>query len=450
MRTLKIKLLAAFMGVIIITVGTVTLYVRQSTEQEIEVYEERTELLYLIRMEHWLLGYYAHGSGWDDITIYLEEMEVLSGQRVVLTDAERIVIADSHGELEGDLFSYDWPHRELIRHRDRMLLGILFISPEPTLEAELTRELAASIQYYLIIGASAAVAVAFLLTIILSRAIASPAEALAEAAQRIGKGDFSVQVKIRDRGEFGALADAFNRMSSDLEQTQRMRRDLTADIAHELRSPLTNIRGYLEAVADNLIPSSEALPLLEEETSMLAHLIEDLQVLALAEAGALELKLSEVNVSAVTELAVKRIEPLAREKGITLASDIPASIPLVTADSKRVTQVLSNLLSNALTHTESGGSIRVGLACHEAMVCISVTDSGIGIPEREISRVFDRFYRVDRSRSRSTGGSGLGLTIAKYLVEAHGGTIHAESIPGKGSTFSFTIPHAGINGTGKG
>lgn len=446
MRTLKIKLLSAFMGVIIVTVGTVALYVRQSTEQEIVVYEERTEQLYLIRMEHWLLGYYAHGGGWDDITIYLEEMEVLSGQRVVLTDPDRIVIADSHGELEGDPFTDEWPHRELIRHRDRMLLGILFISPEPSIEAELTRELAASIQYYLIIGSAAAIAVALLLTIIISRAIASPAEVLAEAAQRIGKGDFSGRVKVRDRGEFGELAEAFNRMSSDLEQTQRIRRDLTADIAHELRSPLTNIRGYLEAIADNLIPSSEAIPLLEEETSLLAHLIEDLQVLALAETGALELKLSDVDVAEVTKLAVKRIEPLAQEKGIQLHSDIPDDIPLVQADSKRLTQILNNLLSNALIHTEDGGSIGVVVKIREGLISISVTDTGIGIPEEEIPRVFDRFYRVDRSRSRRTGGTGLGLTIAKHLVEVHGGSIQAESSLGEGSTFSFTIPNSHATG----
>ncbi len=441
MNTLQVKIFGAFLLVILMAVGSNALYVKQGTEQEIEVYEERTERLYMLRMEHWLLGYYAHGGGWDDISVYIEEMEVLSGQRVILTNAYGEVIADSQGELLGQYFEKEhWHHRSLIHHRGEGLLGMLYISPEPTIETELTRELAESISTSLYVGSLIAVGFALLLTMVLSSAIASPMRKFSEAAKRVGAGDFTYQVHIKDRGDFGQLAAAFNRMTRDLRSTSLMRRHLTADIAHELRTPLTNIRGYVEAMKDSLVPYPEGVDLVEDESVQLSRLVDDLQELALAEAGALKLSLEPVTLQQVVRHVIRGQESTALKSGITLIEAVPDHPVVITADEGRLRQMLQNLIANAVIHTAAGGTITVSLDWNDRSARITVTDTGRGMSAEELSHVFDRFYRADPSRSRSTGGTGLGLTITRYLAEALGGTVEAESTPGKGSVFTIRLP----------
>ncbi len=443
MSRLQVKLFAAFLCVILTSVGISVIYVKQGAEQEIVVYEERTERLYMLRMEHWLLGYYAHGGGWDDISIYIEEMEVLSGQRVILTDPEGLVMADSQGELHEQYFEpEDWPSRPLMQHRGEGMLGILYISPEPTIETELTRELAASINYSLYIGSLISMGIALLLTVILSRAIASPVKELAESALRVGKGDFSYQVRVADKGEFGELAQAFNRMSRDLARSSLLRRHLAADIAHELRTPLTNIRGYIEAMKDNLVDTQSGIDLVEEESAQLSRLVDDLQELGLAEAGVLKLNFQEVQAVPEIRKAVNHYKSQAMRKGVSLETDLNKQDITIRVDVGRMNQMLKNLISNALTHTVEGESITVRAERIDNSLMISVADTGTGMSPEELSHVFDRFYRADPSRTRTTGGSGLGLTITKYLAEAHGGGITAESVLGKGTTFTITLPLA--------
>ena len=215
-----------------------------------------------------------------------------------------------------------------------------------------------------------------------------------------------------------------------------------ADVAHELRTPLSNIQGYLEAVRDGLVePNSATIETIAHQASLLSRLVEDLRLVALAEAGALSLSLAPESLEQVLRAAVESFRPRAQASGIDLSPDIPAEFPTVEMDRGRITQVVGILIENAIVHTpEKGRVIVMAELAGGVKAKVTVADTGEGIPPQDISKVFERFYRVDPSRSRATGGVGLGLTIARQLVEAHRGTLRAESEPGNGSRFIFELP----------
>jgi two-component system OmpR family sensor kinase/two-component system sensor histidine kinase BaeS len=242
-------------------------------------------------------------------------------------------------------------------------------------------------------------------------------------------------------GELGELAASFNQMTEELARADDLRRNMTADVAHELRTPLSVIQGKIEGVLDGVYPATpEHLEPILEETKLLAHLVDDLRVLALAEAGQLSLNRQAVDVADLLRDAQVNFGPQADDRDITLALDLPSALPPVNADRRRVSQVVGNLLTNALRHTPQGGCVTLSAATDEDMVVVSVSDTGVGISTEDLSYIFERFWRGERSRSRAGGGSGLGLAIAKQLVEMHGGSITVESAPGAGSTFRFTLP----------
>jgi signal transduction histidine kinase len=278
----------------------------------------------------------------------------------------------------------------------------------------------------------------------MSRRVTSPIDALAKAARRLGRGDFSQRVRVQGEGEVAALAQAFNSMAADLEYAEQLRRNMVADVAHELRTPLSNIQGYLEAIQDGLVePDGAAIRSLNEEASLLSRLVDELQELSLAEAGELKLVYQAEDVANLVKQAIAPWQPQMAAKEVSLSLDLPGDLPLVNIDWQRINEVLHVLLENAVAHTPKGGIISVAARARAKWVEISVSDTGEGIPAEDLPHIFERFYRVDKSRTRATGGSGLGLTIARRLVEAHGGTITAQSKLGKGSRFSFTIPVAG-------
>jgi signal transduction histidine kinase len=294
---------------------------------------------------------------------------------------------------------------------------------------------------YFIIGGLLAVIVALGLTFIMSRHALLPIRALTVAAQKWGKGDLSQRVKITEKSEIGEMATTFNSMAANLERDIQLRRDMIADVAHELRSPLTNIRGFLEAIRDSVMhPDEKTIGSIYDETMLLSRLIDDLQELSLAEAGELKLYCEIEEAPDLINQAMSAVQAKAAGKGLSLDRDVPAGLPEVYVDFLRIKQVLLNLLENAIAHTPPGGAITVAAIEKGDMIEMSVTDTGEGIPADELQNIFERFHRVDKSRTRSTGGTGLGLTIAKSFVEAHGGKITVQSETGKGSHFSFTIP----------
>jgi len=230
-------------------------------------------------------------------------------------------------------------------------------------------------------------------------------------------------------------------MASDLERDKALQRNMIADIAHELRTPLSNIRGYLEAIRDGVVEAdADTIRSLNEEATLLSRLVDDLQELALAEAGELKMVPQIEDIAELIHQAAAGMRAQAAVKGMAVFIDLPSNLPSVNIDAHRINQVLHNLLENGLAHTGNGGSITVTAEKQDNWVKVSVTDTGEGIPASEVPNLFERFYRVDKSRTRATGGYGLGLTIARRLVEAHGGKIGLQSEIGKGSRFSFTLP----------
>jgi len=289
---------------------------------------------------------------------------------------------------------------------------------------------------------SASVLAALLLSLFLSRRIVAPVRTLTDASQRITGGHYSERVQVNGTDEIAQLATRFNQMAAQLEQVEVMRRQLIGDVTHELRTPLTSIKGYMEGLVDGVLQATpETFDQIHREADRLSRLVDDLQELSSVEAKAYSLDIRPAALSNLVQTTVIRLSPQATAKSITLQSRLPADLPPIQADEDRVTQVLVNLVANAIQYTPEHGKVTISAARLADEVHISVADSGIGIPPEHLANLFTRFYRVDKSRARNAGGgSGIGLTIAKHLVEAHGGRIWAESKgDGQGSTFTFSL-----------
>ncbi|MBN1991059.1 MAG: HAMP domain-containing protein [Anaerolineae bacterium] len=288
---------------------------------------------------------------------------------------------------------------------------------------------------------------AVLMGVMMARGLSAPLGRLATAARRISRGELDQRVSVKGVDEVTGLAQAFNEMAVNLQEAETLRRNMVADIAHELRTPLSVIQGNLQAILDDVYPLDKAeIAAIYDETLILNRLINDLRDLARAEAGQLSLNLQPTGLPLLITNAADMFAELTREKKITLTVLSPPGLPPVLADPDRIRQVLHNLLTNALRHTPEDGAIEINLAETEprGQLKVTVTDTGPGIPPEDLPHVFDRFWRADRSRSREMGGSGLGLAIARQLVEAQGGQIGVESdgTSGWGSRFWFTLPVA--------
>jgi two-component system OmpR family sensor kinase/two-component system sensor histidine kinase BaeS len=268
------------------------------------------------------------------------------------------------------------------------------------------------------------------------RRMAAPIGEVMEAADRVAGGDYSTRVQVRGPGEVGRLANAFNQMTERLQVNETQRRALLADVAHELRTPLSVIRGNVEGMLDGVYPPDQAhLGPLLEETAVMARLLDDLQTLSTAEAGVLRLHRERVDPAALATDAVATFRARADRAGVTLTCQAPDPVPEVDVDPVRIGEVLANLLTNAIRHTPAGGSVRVVVEPDPAGVAVVVADTGPGIDPGDLAHVFGRFVK-----SADSGGAGLGLAIARSLVEAHGGRITAQSAPGQGTVMRFSLP----------
>ncbi|MGD8625138.1 MAG: HAMP domain-containing sensor histidine kinase [Anaerolineae bacterium] len=280
------------------------------------------------------------------------------------------------------------------------------------------------------------------------RRFADPLSETMRAADALASGDLSARAPVQGSPEFRHFARAFNRMAAALETADRQRRELLADVAHELRTPLTIVQGNLEGLRDGVYEATpEHLDLVLEETQKLGRLVEDLRLLTLAEAGQLPLDVQALDASQLLADVRDVFAPQAQEAGVELDVEVAAGLPTLLADPQRLGQVLDNLVANALRHTPAGGQVVLGAEGVDGggpgQIRFWVTDTGEGIAEEDLPRIFDRFWRGDPARAHGAGaGSGLGLAIAKSLVEAHGGRIWAESdgVPGRGATVSFVVP----------
>lgn len=300
----------------------------------------------------------------------------------------------------------------------------------------------------LLIAAGIALLAAILVSLLISRRIILPLRDITQASLRISAGQYNQRVNTQGLSagqddELAQLAQAFNQMAEKLENTERMRSQLIGDVSHELLTPLTAIKGSMEALVDGILPATpETFEQVEQEADRLQRLARDLQELSRVEAGAYKLEMQPIYLPELLQTAIERVQTQFMLKEVQLISQFSPELPSVQADPDRLLQVLINLLSNAYQYSTAGGQVVLKAAAQSNEVLISVKDNGMGIPAEHLPHLFTRFYRVDKSRSRqSGGGSGIGLAIARHLVEAHGGTIWAESAGlGQGSTFTFTLP----------
>lgn len=292
------------------------------------------------------------------------------------------------------------------------------------------------------LAALIAVLIAIVLAALLSRIITRPMRQLATAAGKIAAGDLSQRINNISKDEVGEMSAAFNAMAEQLDKKEKSRRRLTADIAHELRNPLSIIQGNLEAWLDGVIePNPGQIASVYDETVLLSRLITDLRDLSLAEAGQLKLHQSFTDLSELIIAEISNIKNRYEEKKISIHTQLTSSLPLAYIDSDRIRQVLHNLLDNALRHTPIGGTINISTSSDSpSWITVRVSDSGSGIHPDDLPYVFDHFYKADRSRQRSHSGAGIGLAIVKQLIDAHGGKVWVESQLGKGSSFYFTLP----------
>lgn len=294
-------------------------------------------------------------------------------------------------------------------------------------------------------AAVAAMLVAVVLSLLFTRSVIAPVQAMSLATKRISDGHYDEHVQAQGDDELAQLARRFNQMAEKLDQVESMRRQLIGDVSHELRTPLTAIKGSMEGLMDGVLPANaETFQQIHAEADRLNRLVDDLQELSRVEAHAYMLDVRLLDVSSLVQTVTNRLAPQAESKRISLDFELNPDLQPVLADEDRIIQVLANLTGNALQYMPDGGKVTIKAKQINNEVQISIKDTGVGIPPEHLSHIFDRFYRADKSRSRQAGGgSGIGLTIARALVEAHSGRIWVESDgEGQGSTFSFTLPIA--------
>ncbi len=362
--------------------------------------------------------------------------------RVVLLDATGVVIADTGQASLGEQHPPQHVANGVPITLNGQTIGTVLAGSmiEPVLNPA-DEDFLRAVNFSILLTSATVGLLALVLGSLLFRQITSPLRALAQSAQAIADGDLRQRVVIQSNDEIGRVTRSFNRMAESLAQADVQRRNLIADIAHELRTPLTVIRGNLEALMDGVYDlTPENVATVHRQTMVLTRLVADLRDLALAEAGQLRLELKTIHFDDMIARLDEGLEIQAHEKGVTLKHEVAGNLPEIQADEQRITQVLYNLMSNALRHTPAGGAITTTAELRDGRMLVSVRDTGTGIAPEDLPHVFERFYRADRSRARATGGTGLGLTISKQIIEAHGGQIWAQSWLGAGSTFAFSLP----------
>jgi two-component system OmpR family sensor kinase len=459
-RSLFFKLLGAFALVILVLAVIVSVLVNRATARQFRLYADRNGQLWAAQLAPQLADYYARQGSWQGVEAALQganammgpgmgmmmdggmmhrgavgrDMWSMMGLRVVLADPAGRVLSDSAGVLVGQTLAADQLAAGASIQVNGRLVGTVLVAAQPALATESpAAAFLRDVNRSILLAVAAAGLIALALGAGLFFHLTAPIRQLTAAAHAIAAGDLSRRVAVRSADELGELAVAFNAMAANLAAAEAQRRQMVADIAHELRTPLSVLQANLEAMQDGILPADdEQLASLHEETLLLSRLVADLRLLSLAEAGQLKLDLAETDLGELVCRAAERLRPAAEARGIELVVEVVPDPPRIQADAGRLAQVIGNLVDNALRYTPAGGRIVLAAGWSDGSglarrPMISVTDTGQGIAAEDLPHIFDRFYRGDKSRARASGGSGLGLAIVKQLVEAHGGRVWAES-----------------------
>jgi signal transduction histidine kinase len=457
--SLRAKFLLAFVLVALLGVGVVALVANRVTMREFTLYVGQGRLGRAQALASDAAAYYENTGSWQGVEDLLASALLDRGagrgpgrgqgsggsrdlsDRGLVVDTSGRVVADTEGELTGQAIQGNYQERGApVVVGGQTVATLIITTQDLSGHSELEEQFLGAVNRALFWAGLLVVVVAVGAAFFLSRQLVGPLRQLSAAAEAMAGGNLAQRVQIRTGDEVGELGRAFNGMANDLQAAEMQRQQMTADIAHELRNPLSVIRGNLEAMLDGIYaPDAEHLGPIHEETLLLQRLVEDLRLLSLADAGQLQLIQTEVDVCDLLVAVAESARAVADEEGVSLRVDVPAEPIVVLADADRLRQIVSNLVGNALRYTPAGGSTSLLARRSGDRVLIAVSDSGQGIAVEDLPHVFDRFYRADAARSRASGGSGLGLAIARALVEAHGGTISVESELGRGTTFTVVL-----------
>ncbi len=444
-RSLVLKLSLAFLCVGLIGALLVAFFVGQRTQEAFgDFVDDRDRNA----VQTTLTQFYAMHGSWTGVESIITEARNTSmdtGHRpwpVSLADSDgHILVGDGFFRNKTQASAEELARSAQIKHND-IIVGYLLYNPSrpPRDNNSSEDDFLAQVRQALIYGALGATLIALLLGILLARTLTRPLRELTAATQALSQGELGQQVTVRSRDELGRLAGSFNRMSTDLAQASLLRRQMTADIAHDLRTPLSVILGYTEALREGKLEADQDIfDTMHIEAQHLQHLIDDLRTLSLADAGELSLECQEITAYSLIERAIASYTAQAEVQKVRLELHVADRLPTLRVDIERMAQVFGNLLSNALRYTKAGGTISLRAASQAEQLVFQIQDTGTGIAPEALPHIFERFYRADSSRQQD-GSSGLGLAIVKSIVEAHGGSVSVESVLNKGTTFNVVLP----------
>ncbi|MFC1996227.1 ATP-binding protein [Chloroflexota bacterium] len=450
---MRLRLFLSFILIVLVAIISVALIARRQTVTAVNAFIFRGGLSGTEGLVKNLEEYYALNDGWEGVEIVFRRQgrgmglgqgqnnnAGLNDQRLQFADANGLILADTKDDSPSGRFSLLDRNRAIKLEVDGYVVGYLLPETMSQISQIATEALVTRINKAAFTAAILASVVALALALFLSYRLLRPVGELTWAAEKLAAGDLSQRVPVRGGDELATLANSFNHMAASLQLAETQRRALTADIAHELRTPLAVQRAHLEALEDGIYDLTlESLKPIEEHNHLLTRLVDDLRTLALADSGQLELVRTPTDISALIKRVIFRLEPQAVERQIHIQASLEESPPSLSLDSQRIEQILHNLLDNAMRFTPDGGVIHVQCSVEGDQCLLTVRDNGPGIPPDDLIQIFERFYRADKARSRADGGTGLGLSIARKIAQAHSGDLTAENHPDGGAVFNLFL-----------
>jgi two-component system sensor histidine kinase BaeS len=446
MRSITSKLILAFLLVSLISITTMVVLTRFSTRREFDKFVSNQ---YEAELVENLEAYYQNNKSWDGVDLVsigrMPNQFGPAGQpsaNFCVTDLDGVVVRGSFSHEIGDLVSAETLENAISIKADETTVGYLLIERPPDRRDPMQDEFSKRIDFSLLATGIGTIIIAFLFGSVISQTITKPIRELTSATHAMASGKLGQQVTVRSRDEIGELAQSFNKMNDDLARSFNLRKQMTADIAHELRTPLSLIIGHAEGVHDGVLqPTRDNFEIIREEAGRLEKMVNDLRTLSLADAGELSLEFQPVDINKLVSDIKTHYMVQLNQKRITLNLEPDSDILQVDLDPVRFSQVLMNILDNAIRYTPEDGYIIITTKQLKDTTQITLQDSGEGVAPEEASHLFDRFYRADESRTREDGGSGLGLAIARSIVEMHSGNIWAESEKGQGLRTIIRLPN---------
>lgn len=462
MIAMRWRLILSFVFVGMVSIASVIFLARRGVANEVYAYMFRGGMTGSEALVDALEEYYSDNQSWQGAeSILLSQghgmgrsgggnqgnaglMQGMMGQRLRLADVQGKVLVDTADPAPVSSLDAEQIENAIPLRYRQAIVGYLLTEGGMRFNQADQTALLDRLSRAGLIAALVAVGISLILALFLSYRLLLPVHALTQAAGRLAQGDLTQRVQAKGNDELAQLGQAFNHMAASLQNSEENRRAMTADIAHELRTPLAVQRAHLEAYQDGIYtPTAENLASVLEQNLLLTRLVDDLRTLALADAGQLSLNFLQIDLIAIVQGSISQFTPQAEARQVKLQFDPPPQCSTILADPVRLGQILANLISNALRFTPNSGTINLALVCLAERIQIIIHDSGPGIAQESLPHIFERFYRGDRSRSRSEGGSGLGLAIARQLAHSHGGELSVANHPGGGAVFTLTLPVPG-------